>query len=143
MSPLFGNISSRQGLKSLRTPIADHRDATFVWYVMLVDRFAHMHHRKPKLEPQTFYDARVNPQKLIILATIRNCKVKDPGPAELEGLDIHVYSAIGSLDLVNVTSIQALVGRVEYRVDGGGWAIINRSGSLTRAEWDPTGDDDG
>ncbi|KAI9449315.1 hypothetical protein BJY52DRAFT_1206401 [Lactarius psammicola] len=137
-------------------PTADRRDATFVRYVMLVDRFAHMRRRKPKLEPQTFYgqlehlylitfacsDTQVDPQKPIILAAIRNCKIKDPGPTDLEGLDIHLYNATGSLDLVDITSVQVLVGRVEYSVDGGGWAIIDRSGSLARAEWDPTGDDE-
>ena len=121
---------------------------------MLVDRFAHMCRRKPKLEPQTFYgqlehlylinfvcsDTRVDPQEPIILAAIRNCKIRDPGPTELEGLDIHLYDTTGSLDLVDVTSIQALVGRVKFTVDSGGWAIIDRSGSLARAEWDPTDD---
>ena len=121
---------------------------------MLVDRFAHMCRHKPKLEPQTFYsqlehlylinfvcsDTRVDPQEPIILAAIRNCKIRDPGPTELEGLDIHLYDTTGSLDLVDVTSIQALVGRVKFTVDSGGWAIIDRSGSLTRAEWDPTDD---
>jgi hypothetical protein len=91
---------------------------------MLVDRFAHMHRCRLKLKPQTFYgqlehlylinficsDMRVDPQQPIILAAIRNCKIKDPGPTELEGLDIHLYSTTGSLDLVDVTSIQALVG---------------------------------
>ena len=122
---------------------------------MLVDRFAHMHRRKPMLEPQTFYgqlehlylinldcsDTQVDPQQPIILAAIRNCKISDPGLTELEGLDIHLYNTPGSLDLVDVTSIQALVGRVKYTVDGGGWAIINRSSSLARAEWDPMDDD--
>lgn len=124
---------------------------------MLVDRFAHMRRRKPQLEPKTFYgrlehlylitfacsDTRVDPQKPVILAAIRNCKIKDPGPADLEDLDIHLYNATGGLDFVDVTSIQALVGRVEYKVDGGGWGIIDRSGSLARAEWDPRGDGGG
>jgi hypothetical protein len=123
---------------------------------MLVDRFAHMRHHRPKLKPQTFYgqlehlylinfvcsDTRVDPQQPIILAAIRNCKIKDPGPTELEGLNIHLYSTTGSLDLVDVTSIQALVGRVKYMVDGGGWGIIDQSGSLACAEWDPMDDDD-
>ena len=113
-----------------------------------------MRRRKPKLEPQTFYgqlehlylinfvcsDTRVDPQEPIILAAIQNCKIRDPGPTELEGLDIHLYDTTGSLDLVDVTSIQALVGRVKFTVDSGGWAIIDQSGSLTRAEWDPTDD---
>ena len=108
-------------------------------YEMLVDRFARMHRCKPKLEPQTFYgqlehlylinfvcsDTRVDPQQPIILAAIRNCKIKDPQPTELERLDIHIYNMTGSLDIVDVTSIQALVGQVKYTIDGGGWAIID------------------
>ena len=115
---------------------------------MLVDRYAHMRRRKLVLEPQTFYgqlehlylinfvcsDTRVDPQQPIILAAIRNCKIKDLQPTELERLDIHIYNMTGGLDLVNVTSIQALVGRVKYTVDGGGWAIIDQSGSLACAE---------
>ena len=122
---------------------------------MLVDRYAHMRRRKLVLEPQTFYgqlehlylinfvcsDTWVDPQQPIILAAIQNCKIKDLQPTELEHLDIHIYNMTGGLDLVNVTSIQALVGRVKYTVDGGGWAIIDRSSSLARAEWDPIDDD--
>ena len=122
---------------------------------MLVDRFAHMHHRKPKLEPQTFYgqlehlylinfvcsDTQVDPQQPIILAAIRNCKIKDPQPTKLECLDIHIYNMTGGLNIVNVTSIQALVGRVKYTIDSGGWAIIDRSSNLACAEWDPVDDD--
>ena len=123
---------------------------------MLVDKFAHMCRRKPKLEPQTFYgqlehlylinftcsDTRMDPQQPTILAAIRNCKIQVQGPTELEGLDIHLYNMTGGLDLVDITSVQALVGRVKYVVDGGGWAIIDRSGSLACAEWDPADDDD-
>ncbi|KAI9430414.1 hypothetical protein H4582DRAFT_2063825 [Lactarius indigo] len=148
-----GDTIHSSGLMKLS---ADRRDATFVRYVMLVDKFAHAHRRKPVFEPQTFYgslehlyliqftcsDTQVDPQKPVILAAIRNCKTKDPGPTDLEGLDIHLYNTTGSLDLVDVTSIQALVGRVEYTVDGGGWAIIDRSGSLACAEWDPPVDND-
>ncbi|KAF8268206.1 hypothetical protein EI94DRAFT_1916289 [Lactarius quietus] len=85
-----GDIIHSSGLMK---QTADRRDATFVWYVMLVDRFAHIHCRKPVLEPQTFYgqlkhlylvtftcsDSQVEPHKPIILAVIRNCKIKDPG----------------------------------------------------------------
>ena len=122
---------------------------------MLVDRFAHMRRRKPMLEPQTFYgqvehlylinfacsDTRIVPQQPTILAAIRNCKIRDQGPTELEGLDIHLYNTTGGLDLVDITSVQALVGRIKYVVDGGGWAVIDRSGGLACAEWDPADDD--
>ena len=124
---------------------------------MLVDRFTHMCCHKPQLEPKTFYgwlehlylitfacsDTRVDPQKLVILAATWNCKIKDPGLADLEDLDIHLYDTTGGLDFVDITSIQALVGRVEYNVDGSGWGIIDWSGSLARAEWDPRGDGGG
>jgi hypothetical protein len=128
---------------------------------MLVDKFAHMRRRKPVFEPKTFYgqlehiyvirltpsgsDIQVNSdlQTPIILAAIRNCKTREQGPTELEGLDIHLYSTMGGLDVVDITSVQALVGRVKYTVDGGGWAVIDRSGSLAQAEWDPTGEDNG
>ena len=122
---------------------------------MLVDRFAHMRRRKPMLEPQTFYgqvehlylinfacsDTQIVPQQPTILAAIRNCKIRDQGPTELEGLDIHLYNTTGGLDLVDITSVQALVGHIKYVVDGGGWAVIDRSGGLACAEWDPADDD--
>ncbi len=124
--------------------------------MVLVDKFAHMRWRKPKFEPQTSYsqlehlylikftcsDTRVNLQAPIILAAIRNCKIREPGPTDLESLDIHLYSTMGSLDVVDITSIQALVGHVKYTVDGGGWAVIDRSGGLAQAEWDPADEDD-
>ncbi|KAI9433386.1 hypothetical protein H4582DRAFT_1819870, partial [Lactarius indigo] len=149
-----GDTIHSSGLQVMR-PTADCRDATFVRYMMLVDKFAHMHRRKPNFELQTFYgqlehlyliifscsDTRVDPEKPTIIAAIRNCKIKTPGPTDLEGVDIHLYNTTGSLDLVDITSVQALVGRVKYTVDGGGWAIIDRSGGLARAEWDPTGND--
>jgi len=120
---------------------------------MLVDKYAHTRRRKPLFELRTFYgqlehlyvieftqaDANVIPQVPIILAAIRNCKIRDPGPSDLEGLDIHLYSTMGGLDVIDVTSIQALVGHVEFTVDGGGWALIDRSSSLARAMWDLTG----
>ncbi len=124
--------------------------------MVLVDKFAHMRRHKPKFEPQTSYgqlehlylikftcsDTQVNLQMPIILATIWNCKIREPGPTDLESLDIHLYSTMGSLDIVDVTSIQALVGHVKYTVDGGGWAVIDWSGSLAQAEWDPADKDD-
>jgi hypothetical protein len=68
----------------------------------------------------------------IILAAIRNCKL-DTTPVQLERLDIHLYSHEGSLDFVDITSIQALVARVPCSKVGSNWAIVDRSGSLARA----------
>ena len=117
-------------------------------YVMLVDQFTHMHCHKPQLKPKTFYgqlehlylitfacsDTHGEPQKLVILAAIWNCKIKDPGPADLKDLDIHLYNMTGGLDITDVTNIQALVSHVEYKVDGSGWGLINWSGGLACAE---------
>jgi hypothetical protein len=116
---------------------------------MLVDKFAHMKRRKPIYEPQTFYgqlqhiyvvkfsdtcsDACVEPEKPVFLVAIRNCKLDRTDDAELAKLDIHLYNHTGTLDVVDITSVQALVGRVKVQVGGGGWAIIDRSGALARA----------
>lgn len=68
----------------------------------------------------------------IIFAAVRTCELVDD---EIDGdllkdLDFHFYSKHGALHVIDVTSIQCLVGRVK---DGKGWAIIDRSGSLARA----------
>lgn len=118
---------------------------------MLVDKFAHMKRRKPIYEPQTFYgqlqhiyvvkfsdtcsDVRVEPEKPVFLVAIRNCKL-ETDDTELAKLDIHLYTHMGTLDVVDITSVQALVGRVKLQVGGGGWAIIDRSGALARATYE-------
>lgn len=56
-------------------------------------------------------------------------KKDDP---QLERLDIHPFSKEkDSLEVVDITCVQCLVGRVKYRKDN--WAIIDRSGKLARA----------
>jgi hypothetical protein len=67
----------------------------------------------------------------IILAAIRSCKL-DTTPAELKKLDIHLYTHQGSLNFIDITSVQAVVGRVPHKA-GSTWAIIDRSGALARA----------
>lgn len=52
---------------------------------------------------------------------------------ELAGLDIHFYSRTGALDVIDITSVQSLIGRVKDTNDD--WAIIDRSGALARAQW--------
>ncbi|KAF8262451.1 hypothetical protein EI94DRAFT_1773184 [Lactarius quietus] len=109
---------------------ADRWDTTFD--VILVDQFAHIHHHKPVLKPQTFYGQH----KHLHLITFTY-----PTPRDLEGLNIHLYNTAGSLDFIDVMSIQALVGHMEYIIDGGGWAIIDQSGTLACAERDPSDND--
>jgi hypothetical protein len=110
---------------------------------MLVEKFTHVCCCKPVFELKTFYgqlehiyiiqltpsssNTQVNSdlQTPIFLTTIQNCKIREQGPTDLEGLDIHLYSTMGGLDVVHITSIQALISRVRYTVDGGGWAVID------------------
>ncbi|KAJ7697806.1 hypothetical protein B0H17DRAFT_1262018, partial [Mycena rosella] len=133
---------------SLGKTAEDSRDATYVRYEMLVDKHARFEKRAPEFELQTFYGqlthlyrvhfpeacALLNTEEptTYILAAIRAC-VLDADDAQLRGLDIHFYSGTGGLDVIDITSVQALVGRVPDRGDG--WAIIDRSGVLARAEW--------
>ncbi|KAJ7138978.1 hypothetical protein C8R44DRAFT_867146 [Mycena epipterygia] len=95
---------------SLGTVAEDARDATYVRYEMLVDKNARRKKAAPTLELQTVYDDPV-----------------------LQDLDIHFYSRLGGLDVIDITSVQSLIGRVEAA--SGEWGIIDHSGSLARAVW--------
>ncbi len=127
---------------------------------MLVDKFANQCRHAEELELAMFYghlehiiyihfppsahrdlhiwnEANVH----IILAVIRNVVV-DESLRELHQLDIHFSSREGKLDVIDITSVQCLIGRV---FDGDRCALINRSGSLARAihvdDDDSTGDE--
>lgn len=60
----------------------------------------------------------------IILAAIRTCKVKDKNTLAASVLDIHDYSAMRELHVMDITGVQCLIGRVK---DGSRWSIIDRS----------------
>lgn len=119
---------------------------------MLVDKNAAFKNKRPEFELQTFYGQLTHIYRIvflsafpaleidkgttIIFAAIRSCAVTQD--SALLDLDIHFYSKHGSLDLIDITSIQALVGRVPAGRKE--WAIIDRSGDMARAEW--LGDDE-
>ncbi|KAH6917796.1 hypothetical protein BKA70DRAFT_1245317, partial [Coprinopsis sp. MPI-PUGE-AT-0042] len=123
----------------------DRRDNTFVRYEMYVDRHANQRRRKPEYELKTcygqlehifcvtFHDAAASTTlglkgDTVILAAIRGCVLTNK---TIPGLNVHFYANLGALEVVDITTIQALVGRVP---DGShGWAIIDRSGNLARA----------
>ncbi|KAJ7177283.1 hypothetical protein C8R43DRAFT_872399 [Mycena crocata] len=133
---------------SLGVTAEDTRDATYVRYEMLVDLNARHRSRPVKLQLQTFYGQlthiyrvhfsepcailEIDRPTTYILAAIRCCTL-EPADRELHGLDIHFYSKQGSLDVTDITAVQSLVGRVQDVQHK--WAIIDRSGSLARAEW--------
>jgi len=95
---------------------------------MLVDKFTRKRKQNPEYLLETFYGRlehifliKLRPECLnnthfsanepIVLAAIRNCKLMAT-PAELETLDIHLYTHDGCLYFIDITSIQGLVGRV-------------------------------
>lgn len=65
-----------------------------------------------------------NPETLI-LGSILTCKI-----THSNDLDMHFYSEHGRTEVVDITTIQCLVGRFEDRKE---WVIIDRSGDLARA----------
>lgn len=124
-------------------------------YELLVDKNARYHRWPVFLEKQTFYgqlehiytlhlshdpmirNPRATPSQdrpFLTLAAIRTCVIERDHPT----LDIHYYVKQGGLEVVDITSVQCLVGRVK---DDKGWAIIDRSGSLSRAYYIEDGDD--
>jgi len=119
---------------------------------MLVDKFVRQKRRLPEYVLETFYgslehiflikfyptaesqspnDIHSSSNEEVILAAIRSCKL-DTTPAELRKLDIHLYTHDGPLDFIDITSIQALVGRIPCP-QGSKWAIVDWSGTLARA----------
>jgi len=115
---------------------------------MLVDKYARQSRRRPEYELQTFYgqlqhiyairfnsalacgDFGLENDSVIILAAIKTCILDEPD-AHLQKLDIRFYSSEGAVHVIDITSVQCLVGRIW---DRNRWAIIDRSGCLARAE---------
>lgn len=62
----------------------------------------------------------------LLLAVIRSCTIE----ASDDRLDLHFYKQLGRTEVVDLTTIQCVVGRVH---DRGRYAIIDRSGTLSRA----------
>ncbi|KAG6815253.1 hypothetical protein H0H93_010446 [Arthromyces matolae] len=137
----------------------DSRDASFVRYEVLIDKNAHRRRQQSQFEVQTFYgqlqhiylvripdDCRrslkikSDTDTTLILAGIRSCKLDNaPSPA-LASLDVHFYTSLGTYDVIDITTVQSLVGRFKAVPTARQWALVDRSGSLARAVYD--GDDD-
>ncbi|KZT21253.1 hypothetical protein NEOLEDRAFT_1037921, partial [Neolentinus lepideus HHB14362 ss-1] len=116
-------------------------DMTFVWYEVLIDKYARQHRRQPEFELQTFFGQLqhifvmplpssaalgLKEPTTIILAAVKTCVIKD---SNLD-LDIYYYSQFGLLNIIDMTCVQCVVGRVH---DRNRWAIVDCSGALARA----------
>jgi hypothetical protein len=115
---------------------------------MLVDKYARQPRRRPEYKLQTFYGRLQHIYVVqfngacpglgcedgtaIFLAAVKTCKLDGPD-SQLRSLDIRFYSSEGAIHVVDITSIQCLVGRIW---DRNRWAIIDRSGQLARAVYD-------
>jgi hypothetical protein len=121
---------------------------------MYVDKNACKKCAKPDFELKTFYGQLehiflirfpcaceplgLNASTTIIFAAIRTCKLNNNTNDESTHiLNVHYYTNLGTLDVIDITSIQALVGCVRTKVDGNQWAIIDQSSSLAHAIYEP------
>lgn len=95
---------------------------------VFVVRFENPDH--PSLRRLLAVEEDDNLQSLYIVAGCHRCSLAKGSP-ELDNLDIHLYSNMGPLDIVDVTAVQCLIGRVPDSEQK--WGIIDRSGALARA----------
>jgi len=75
-------------------------------------------------------DLGLDKSETLILSAIRICNVE-----VTNDLDMHYYRRHGRVEVVDITSIQCLVGRI-HDVDDKWWAIIDRSGKLACPKFD-------
>ncbi|KAI0039304.1 hypothetical protein FA95DRAFT_1585314 [Auriscalpium vulgare] len=118
------------------------RDASYVRYSVLVDRNERRRRAPVELVPADFFgqlrhifvipipaaqELGTAAAGVISLAVIRQVKAKvrrDGGTPS-----IPMFTQIGPLDVVDLQTVQCVVGRVQDRQE---WALIDRSGSLAR-----------
>ncbi|KAJ7936723.1 hypothetical protein B0H13DRAFT_2303428 [Mycena leptocephala] len=101
---------------------------------------------KPHFVPTTFYGqlqyifvVRLPPsdelglkeEETLILAAVSECQVNAHNTAGM-----HYYQKEGPLQVVDMTAVQCLVGRIRT-TDGRFWATIDRSRSCARPYYDP------
>ncbi|KAJ2936589.1 hypothetical protein H1R20_g502, partial [Candolleomyces eurysporus] len=120
----------------------DRRDATFVRYEPLVDKRGRSYHGAPQLRPKLQFGRlthvfllkvpptpvlNINQPTCIALAVIEEC---EKPVQHSSGLDIYLYSKTKSAEVVDITTVKALVGRARW---GNQWAVFDRNGTLTQA----------
>ncbi|VDC05579.1 unnamed protein product [Peniophora sp. CBMAI 1063] len=130
------------------TQRAERRDATYIRYELLVDqRPRDRNEANAVYERETYFGrlqhlfcvrvpadpaAGVLEAETILLAGVTPCKITN----KHDVLDIHVYKDESPTEeVVDLDCIMCLVGRVRYLKRY--WAIIDRSGSLARAVYEP------
>jgi hypothetical protein len=107
-------------------------------YESLIDRYARQLHRLPDYQIKTDFGQlrhiivvhlppipalKLAKPATIFLAAIKQCDIES-----FNSLHTQYYSKFGPLEVVDMTCVQCLVGRVQA---GQRWAIIDRKGSPT------------
>jgi hypothetical protein len=110
---------------------------------LYVDKYARLKKKKPFLELKTFYgqiqhvilvkmpatqDLSLSEPDTLVLASIRNCDVVEK---RTNGLGMRYYKKEGYTEVVDIGTIQCLVGRI---FDRNWWTIIDRSAELARLQ---------
>ncbi|KAJ7029445.1 hypothetical protein C8F04DRAFT_962791 [Mycena alexandri] len=126
---------------SMVSSMEDRRDATFVRYELLVDANTRRARLAPRYTLETFFgqlqhifvvklppaaELELTEETTIFLAAVTECKF-----TARNSLDMHYYRLEGPLQIVDIKSVQCLVGRVKT-TDQKNWVVIDRSGSLAR-----------
>lgn len=112
---------------------------------MLVDRNARNRRMTPEFHPESFFgqlqrifvvrlpatpDLDLVEPTTLILALIRQCDI-----VAHNSLDMHYYKKLTYTEVVDMGSVQCVVGRI---YDRGCWVILDRSGSMACGYYDPT-----
>ncbi|KAF7761920.1 hypothetical protein Agabi119p4_9912 [Agaricus bisporus var. burnettii] len=115
------------------------RDASFVKYILRVDRFARQRRREPEYVPCTYYgqlkrlvvldlpiipELKLDSPSTIIIAIIQSMK-----EALEDGVSYCQESSV--LEAVDLNTLECVVGRVR---DGNRWGIVDRSNAVTQIE---------
>ncbi|KAJ7677310.1 hypothetical protein B0H17DRAFT_945047, partial [Mycena rosella] len=66
----------------------------------------------------------------LVLAAVCKCDI-----ILKNDLDMHYYHKDGLIEVVDISSIQCLVGRIKT-TDGKNWVVIDQSGNLSRPYYD-------
>ncbi|KAI0634465.1 hypothetical protein C8Q77DRAFT_1056771, partial [Trametes polyzona] len=129
----------------MQVSAADGCDASYVRYELLVDKNARYRNRPVILQKKTFVGQLQHilvvevaaipsanlPQLMpstLLLGVVQQCLISD----SQEILNIHYYKKLGHVEVVDISTVQCVVGRVKLG-RGGEFAVIDRSGTLTRA----------
>ncbi|KIY52508.1 hypothetical protein FISHEDRAFT_35124, partial [Fistulina hepatica ATCC 64428] len=133
---------------SMERPGAEeHRDVTHIRFDALVDVHADLPDEPASFEPQAHYGQLqhifeltlqagslrgVDATETLLLAGILPCKIIRKNVCGMP-----VYKEMGAYNVVDMTCVQCLVGRV---YDCGQWTIIDWTGALQRAFYVPDED---